>query len=100
MWLPSYKFMPKWAKQSCHSYSLLQANNWKNKKREYLEKWTHWWGYWTKNYFQIELFVIGRAQLGKAYQNAGVLFEVLLAVTKSEKGEEVAPEVWHFNTFI
>ncbi|KAJ4765201.1 glucan synthase-like 3 [Rhynchospora pubera] len=34
-----------------------------------------------------------RAQLGKAYQNAGVLFEVLLAVTKSEKGEEVAPEI-------
>jgi callose synthase len=49
-----------------------------------------------RTYSQIEPFVIDRAQLGKAYQNAGVLFEVLLAVTKSEKGEEVAPEVWTF----
>ncbi|PWA75022.1 callose synthase 5 [Artemisia annua] len=34
-----------------------------------------------------------RAQLGKAYQVAGVLFEVLCAVNKSEKSEEVPADI-------
>ncbi|KAH7520841.1 hypothetical protein FEM48_Zijuj08G0188700 [Ziziphus jujuba var. spinosa] len=34
-----------------------------------------------------------RAQLAKGYETAGVLFEVLCAVNKSEKVEEVAPDI-------
>ncbi|KAF9617600.1 hypothetical protein IFM89_037663 [Coptis chinensis] len=34
-----------------------------------------------------------RVQIGKAYQNAGVLLEVLCAVNQNEKVEEVAPEI-------
>lgn len=62
------------------------CNFWRTIKIKFYRKWKFDW-------HLLLIVFITRAQLGKAYQVAGVLFEVLCAVNKSEKAEEVPADV-------